>query len=76
MPLPGTPSDEVANIVDNGNGDITTVFVSMATRHPRELTPSICSGTPSTTGPSSTGSVRCGRRCGSCRHRSAARPAQ
>ena len=34
MLLPGTPSDEVADIVVNGNGDITTVFVSMATRHP------------------------------------------
>lgn len=34
MLLPGMPSDEVADIVDNGNGDITTVFVSMATRHP------------------------------------------
>ncbi|MDT5250899.1 MAG: hypothetical protein QOJ28_3533, partial [Mycobacterium sp.] len=27
MLLPGTPSDEVADIVVNGNGDITTVFV-------------------------------------------------
>ena len=35
MLLPGTPSDEVAEILDDGNGDITTVFVSMATRHPQ-----------------------------------------
>ena len=35
MRLPGTPSDEVAEILDNGNGDITTIFVSMATRHPQ-----------------------------------------
>ena len=35
MRLPGTPSDEVTEILDNGNGDITTIFVSMATRHPQ-----------------------------------------
>ncbi|MGH3640931.1 MAG: hypothetical protein ACRDUX_18080 [Mycobacterium sp.] len=34
MLLPGMPSDEVSDVVGNGNGDITTVFVSMATRHP------------------------------------------
>ncbi|MET0699041.1 MAG: hypothetical protein ABWY93_05200 [Mycobacterium sp.] len=34
MLLPGTPSDEVADIGANGNGSITTLFVSMATRHP------------------------------------------
>jgi hypothetical protein len=34
MILPGTPSDEVSDVLDNGNGDITTAFVSMATRHP------------------------------------------
>jgi hypothetical protein len=34
MLLPGTPSDEVADVLATGNGDITTVFVSMATRHP------------------------------------------
>jgi len=32
--LPGTPSDEVADVLATGNGDITTLFVSMATRHP------------------------------------------
>ncbi len=34
MLLPGTPSDEVADIIATGSGDITTAFVSMATRHP------------------------------------------
>jgi hypothetical protein len=34
MFLPGTPSDEVPAVLENGSGDITTVFVSMATRHP------------------------------------------
>ena len=34
MHLPGTPSDDVKDILDNGNGAITTLFVSMATRHP------------------------------------------
>jgi hypothetical protein len=32
--LPGTPSDEVDGILAAGRGDITTMFVSMATRHP------------------------------------------
>jgi hypothetical protein len=32
--LPGTPSDEVDDVLAAGRGDITTVFVSMATRHP------------------------------------------
>lgn len=34
MQLPGTPSDEVPGVLAAGNGDITTTFVSMATRHP------------------------------------------
>jgi hypothetical protein len=34
MHLPGTPSDEVAEILAAGRGEITTLFVSMATRHP------------------------------------------
>jgi hypothetical protein len=34
MQLPGTPSDEVAGVLAAGRGDITTLFVSMATRHP------------------------------------------
>jgi hypothetical protein len=34
MQLPGTPSDEVADILAAGRGEITTLFVSMATRHP------------------------------------------
>ncbi|WP_374024433.1 hypothetical protein [Mycobacterium sp. HNNTM2301] len=34
MQLPGTPSDEVAEILAAGRGHITTLFVSMATRHP------------------------------------------
>ena len=34
MHLPGTPSDEVADILATGSGDITTLFVSMAIRHP------------------------------------------
>ena len=34
MLLPGKPSDDVADVLATGNGDITTLFVSMATRHP------------------------------------------
>ena len=34
MELPGTPSDEVEDVLAAGRGDITTLFVSMATRHP------------------------------------------
>jgi hypothetical protein len=34
MHLPGTPSDEVAEVLATGSGEITTLFVSMATRHP------------------------------------------
>ncbi|AKK30021.1 hypothetical protein [Mycobacterium sp. EPa45] len=34
MSLPGTPSDYVQGVLVNGSGDITTLFVSMARRHP------------------------------------------
>jgi hypothetical protein len=34
MKLPGTPSDEVVEVLATGRGEITTLFVSMATRHP------------------------------------------
>jgi hypothetical protein len=34
MTLPGTPSDEVADVLAAGRGDIATLFVSMARRHP------------------------------------------
>jgi hypothetical protein len=34
MQLPGTPSDEVAEVLATGRGQITALFVSMATRHP------------------------------------------
>jgi hypothetical protein len=34
MQLPGTPSDEVAEVLAAGDGEITTLFVSMAIRHP------------------------------------------
>ena len=34
MTLPGTPSDEVADVLAAGSGEISTLFVSMATRHP------------------------------------------
>ncbi|HEX9833709.1 MAG TPA: hypothetical protein VGA66_11620 [Mycobacterium sp.] len=34
MQLPGTPSDEIADVLATGRGDITTLFVSLATRHP------------------------------------------
>jgi hypothetical protein len=34
MQLPGTPSDEVGRVLATGRGDITTLFVSMARRHP------------------------------------------
>jgi hypothetical protein len=32
--LPGTPSDEVEGVLAAGGGDITTLFVSLSTRHP------------------------------------------
>ncbi|KUH94066.1 hypothetical protein [Mycobacterium sp. IS-1556] len=34
MQLPGTPSDEVPDVLAEGRGDISTLFVSMARRHP------------------------------------------
>lgn len=34
MELPGTPSDDVPAVLAEGRGDIGTLFVSMATRHP------------------------------------------
>jgi hypothetical protein len=34
MQLPGTPSDEIEDVLATGRGDISTLFVSMATRHP------------------------------------------
>src|ERR1700733_9785925 len=34
MQLPGTPSDELTDVLATGRGEITTLFVSMATRHP------------------------------------------
>ncbi|MDZ4264496.1 MAG: hypothetical protein U1D00_02115, partial [Mycobacterium sp.] len=34
MQLPGTPSDEVPGVLAEGHGDVTTLFVSMARRHP------------------------------------------
>jgi hypothetical protein len=32
--LPGTPTDEVVEVLAAGSGEISTLFVSMATRHP------------------------------------------
>ncbi|AFM18368.1 hypothetical protein Mycch_3635 [Mycolicibacterium chubuense NBB4] len=37
MQLPGTPSDAVDGVLAAGRGDISTLFVSMATRHPDGL---------------------------------------
>lgn len=34
MQLSGTPSDEVEDVLATGHGDIATLFVSMAARHP------------------------------------------
>ena len=34
MELPGTPSDEITDVLATGQGDVTTLFVSMARRHP------------------------------------------
>lgn len=35
--LPGTPSDDVPGVLAAGNGDVGTLFVSMARRHPEGL---------------------------------------
>ncbi|OBK13376.1 hypothetical protein [Mycobacterium asiaticum] len=35
MTLPGTPTDEVADVLATGRGDVSTLYVSMATRHPQ-----------------------------------------
>ena len=35
--LPGTPSDEVPGVLSVGRGDVGTLFVSMARRHPEGL---------------------------------------
>lgn len=37
MLLPGTPSDDVPAVLAAGRGDVSTLFVSMATRHPDGL---------------------------------------
>ncbi|PRC46671.1 hypothetical protein C6A85_88915, partial [Mycobacterium sp. ITM-2017-0098] len=37
MELPGTPSDAVDGVLAQGHGDISALFVSMATRHPEGL---------------------------------------
>ena len=34
MTLPGTPSDDVDGVLATGRGEIGTLFVSMARRHP------------------------------------------
>lgn len=34
MQLPGTPSDAVPGVLASGDGDVTTLFTSMARRHP------------------------------------------
>lgn len=34
MTLPGTPTDQAADVLAAGDGDVSTLFVSMATRHP------------------------------------------
>ena len=34
MSLPGNPSDDTPRVLATGNGDISTLFVSMARRHP------------------------------------------
>ncbi len=34
MSLPGTPSDDVEGVLATGDGEVTTLFVSMARRHP------------------------------------------
>jgi hypothetical protein len=34
MELPGTPSDELSGVLETGHGDVGTLFVSMARRHP------------------------------------------
>lgn len=35
--LPGTPSDDVPGVLATGRGDISTLFVSMARRHPEGI---------------------------------------
>lgn len=37
MVLPGTPSDDVPAVLATGRGDVSILFVSMATRHPEGL---------------------------------------
>jgi hypothetical protein len=34
MELPGTPSDQITEVLATGRGDVTTLLVSMARRHP------------------------------------------
>ena len=51
--LVGTPSDDAPGILATGRSDITTIFVSMTSRHPQGGDADTFGGTPSTTGPSS-----------------------
>ena len=72
MRLPGTPSDEVGDVLATGRGDITHhVRVHGRRAIPTGRTPNICGGTPSTTDPSSTDCRPCAPRCGWCPRRPA-----
>ena len=75
MLLPGTPSDEVDGVLAAGRGDITTLFVSMATRHPEGTDAEYLRWHTLDHRPEQHRlSVRCGRRCGWCRRRPAGPP--
>ena len=63
MLLGGTPSDEVGEILDAGRGDISILFVSMATRHPDGLDTEYLRWHTSTIARNSTASVRCAHPC-------------
>ena len=77
MQLPGTPSDEVADVLATGRGDITTLFVSMATRHPEGARRRISALAHPRPPPRAAPAVgACAPRCGWCRRRPAGPPAR
>ena len=76
MMLPGTPSDEVADVLAAGRGEITTLFVSMARRHPEGRDAEYLRWHTLDHRPEQHRLAASGLPCGWCRHRPAGRHAR
>ncbi len=72
-----TPSDDVAGVLAVGRGDIGTLFVSMARRHPDGLDAGYLRLAHPRPPARAASARRCARRhCGWCRHRQPSRPCE